>query len=267
MVLGAWQRSADAPRGDVLPRVRRGSGGPLARVGPGSVWVQLALASPTALVADADPSTLLNRYVRPLLRALTRSGALAHYFGRDWVSVARRPAGVVAFAHDAGSGRTCLEALVGVGTAFTDAPRSSFLGKVPVALAEVAPRATPAAVADAIAAAYAEAYAAGAAADLTVRLEEGTTLGEEPAWACRMEEAIGTVAAGRDEAGVLRLGGEWMASRDAVARVEAAVAALGTAPSSEAIAAAADDAFGDPAVALFGVRALASFATVLAAAR
>ena len=112
------------------PRVRRGSGGPEVRLGPGTVHVALALAHPGALV-PCDEKRIVNRAVRPLLRALTRIGALAHFFGRDWVSVQHRPVAWVGFAHDAGTRRTLFEAFVAVRTPFHVTERPSFLGKTP----------------------------------------------------------------------------------------------------------------------------------------
>jgi hypothetical protein len=40
---------------------------------------------------------LLNRNVRPFLRAFTRAGAMAHYFGREWISLRKRPAALLGF--------------------------------------------------------------------------------------------------------------------------------------------------------------------------
>ena len=92
IVLGALQRVSEIA-GDIdgsEALVRRGSGGAEARVSPGMLWMQLALARPSALCA-CEPVRLLNRYVRPLLRALAKVGALAHYFDRDWISTSKRP--------------------------------------------------------------------------------------------------------------------------------------------------------------------------------
>ena len=83
-----------------------------------------------ALVA-CDESRLVNRYVRPLLRALTKVGATAHFFGRDWVSVAGRPVAWVGFAHDAGTRRTVFEAVVAVGAPYVVRARESTGGTRP----------------------------------------------------------------------------------------------------------------------------------------
>jgi hypothetical protein len=261
VALGAFQRSSEVAAG--VPLVLRGSGGAAARVGPGTVWVQLALARPDALVA-CDAARLLNRHVRPLLAALTKVGALAHYFGRDWVSVARRPAALVGFAHDARTGRALVEAFVAVTTPVSLGDRASFMGKAPVTVAEVAPAATPERVADAIVAAHLAAYGLEAAAlspdaEPGALEEEPGALEEEPPWAATRAEALGTIAAGVDRRGRMRLGGELMASRDAVLALEAAIA-RGDDP------AAASDALAAPGAVAFGVRDLASVRDALVAA-
>ena len=105
-----------------------------------------------ALVA-CDAAHIVNRYVRPLLRALAKCGALAHFFGRDWVSVGHRPAAWVGFAHDRESGRAVVESFVARETPFDLAPRASYLGKEPGTLASIVGRAIDEArLADAIAA-------------------------------------------------------------------------------------------------------------------
>jgi len=264
-VLGALQRGEDAPQGAL---VRRVSGGALVRVGPGTLHVLLALRTPSALV-PCDARSLNNRYVRPLLRALTKSGAPAHYFGRDWVSVGHRPAGAVGFAHDAGTGRAAFEAFVPVRTSFSD-PRPSFLGKEPGTLEGISGRAFDTkTLTELIADAYG-ALAVGASRVLSPRAvvttpETAEALRGEPRWAARVDEVIGPVCAGRDSAGVLRLGGDFMASRDAVARVEAEVAALGDGATSEAVGAIVDLAFAPPA-AIEGVKDLGSLRRALLAA-
>lgn len=247
VVMGAFERGGG---------VRRGSGGASARVGPGSVWVQLALARPEALVA-CEPAQLLNRYVRPLLKALTKSGALAHYFGRDWISVARRPCALVAFAHDASTHRALFEAIVAVRTPFALGARGSFLGKEPTTMAAHASGAEPAKVAEAIVEAYLHAYGR-TPAPLSLPDAEAGPEPPEPPWAATRDEGIGTIAAGRDHTGRMRVGGELMASRDAIASLEDALA-RGEDPSR-----AVDEVLG-PAV-TFGVESLASIRDVILAA-
>src|SRR5580698_6297607 len=159
LLLGAFQRASSTPEAGT--RWRRGSGGPAVRLGPGTVHVALALAHPGALTA-CDEKRIVNRSVRPLLRALTRVGATAHFFGRDWVSVRHRPAAWVGFAHDTTSRRTLFEAFIAVRTPFHIAQRSSFLGKPAGTLEEITGMSIdPARLAETIVDAYAEASGFG----------------------------------------------------------------------------------------------------------
>jgi hypothetical protein len=266
---GAFQRLA-GPAGRGIRRARRGSGGPEVGVGPGTVHVVLALASPGALF-PCDEKRIVNRAVRPLLKALTRVGALAHFFGRDWVSVDHRPAAWVGFAHDATTRRTVFEAFVAVRTPFHLDLRPSFLGKAPGTLEEILGKPVdPQRLADAIAAAYVAAWGAEAfeipvarsAADATAVDELATDAGDPP-WTATVEEAIGVLGAGPDATGAFRVGGDLLVSRDALARLEVRAATL----ADDAIAAAVDDSLAGPGVALDGVRSLTSVRDVILRAR
>jgi hypothetical protein len=79
-----------------------------------------------------------------------------------------------------------------------------------------------------------------------------------------VEEAIGRVCAGRDRHGALRIGGDFLASRDAVAGLEARIATLGSAPQEEAIGRAVNDTFAAQGVALEGVADLGNVREVIA---
>jgi hypothetical protein len=255
-VLGAFQRATSEGS------LRRASGGPAVRVGPGTVHVALALATPSALV-PCEARQIVNRYVRPLLRALTRHGHLAHYFGRDWISVAHRPAGWVGFAHDAGTGRTLFEAFVAVSTPFALAQRESFLGKPHATLEEL--RRGPVDATE-LAVAIADTYAVDAVRG-ELAWPAGTTDASrarpEPPWAVTVEEAIGTLGAGPDAAGTFRVGGDLLVSRDALARLEARAA---TAPRDD-LARIVDETLAARGVALDGVKSLASVLDVVTRAR
>jgi hypothetical protein len=265
-VLGAFQRPSDAGecRG---PLLRRSSGGPFVTVGPGTLHVLLCLEHPAALV-PCDPRRIVNRHVRPLLRALTKRGALAHYFGRDWLSVAHRPVGEVGFAHDGVSRRTVFEAFVAVGYPFAPPSRPTFMSKLPGTLEAVTGRKF-----DGLDVAIADAYAEAAGrAVAPLPLEGGQPTGDEagiddPPWSAKAVEAIGVVAAGRDSSGTLRLGGELLASRDALDRVAAQVARLPPEATAEDIGAIVDREMSAPTVALDGVRDLATLRDVLARGR
>jgi hypothetical protein len=264
VVLGGLQRASELGSADDGARtlLRRGSCGAEAVVGRGTLWMQLALERSDALVR-CEPSRLLNRYVRPLLRALTKVGALAHYFDRDWISAGRRPVAMIAFAHDIGSGRSLVEALIAVRTPFALRERASYLGKPPATLEDVGATVELGRLGDAVVEAYGAAYGRQIVemADFTGDGERARAtdadLRAEPPWASTREEAIGIVAAGRDREGAMRLGGELMVSRDAVKGLESRLA------HHEDIATAVDATLGAPDVALVGVRSLTSVRDVL----
>jgi hypothetical protein len=274
VLVGAFQRGAGmAPE---WPLVRRGSGGPEIRVGPGTVHVALALAHPGALRGFADERRIVNRAVRPLLRALAKTGGLAHFFGRDWISVAHHPVGWVGFAHDAASRRTLFEAFVGVRTPFALGPRASFLGKAVATLESLRegplePPGSRGFTAERLASAVVDAYVAqagGDARDLAPAEVAATATGAgddpraDPPWTATCEEAIGLVGAGPDARGVLRVGGDLLVSRDALARLEERLAGATRADVPRVV----DETLAAPGVALDGVKSLASIADVVARA-
>jgi hypothetical protein len=243
VLLGAFQRTVGLG-GEGLLR-RRGSGGPEVRVAVGSVHVLLSLASPGALV-PCDEKRIVNRHVRPLLRALTKTGHMAHYFGRDWVSVAGKPVAWVGFAHDATTRRTVFEAVVAVGAPYVVTPRESLRGKE-AAVVEV----DPARLVEAIVEAYARDFEAVAIAASDVGGDEVPA--DDPPWAGTREEVIGTVGAGRDAAGVFRVGGDLLVSRDALARLESGAVGEGV-----DLGQLVDQTLAAPGVALDGIRSLTS---------
>lgn len=151
VVLGAGQRAGRVLRLDACATTgtavyRRLTSGTAAYVGERAILWTLALPHVAALVPDATPRTLLNRNVRGFLEGLRRAGgALAHYFGREWISVDRRPAVVLGFEVSAG-GAVLLEAIAGWDASLalpealaTAAERAvdRWLGKAPAALGEV----------------------------------------------------------------------------------------------------------------------------------
>lgn len=270
IVLGSFQRRSEVgPTSELV--LRRGSGGGAARVGPGSIWLQLALARPDALV-PCTADKVLNRYVRPLLRALTRvSSVPVSYFGRDWISAAHRPVGLVGFAHDTATGRVLFEALVAITTPFSVNERPTFLGKPEATLEETARRElgierVVLAIVDAyatLASEVSDAPAVGSAgAEAEDRREEST--GE---WLAKTDEPMGTIAAGRDAAGKIRVGGELMVSQDAHTRLEERLNELPAAAASDEIGRIVDETFAGPGAVVFGVRSLASVRDVIVAAR
>jgi hypothetical protein len=188
--------------------------------------------------------------VRPLLAAITKAAAPARYFGRDWISVAHRPVALVAYGHDATTQRTTFEAIVACRAPLGVGARASYLGKEPATL-----DLDPGLLGGAIAEAY------GVALRACPSPRERVGIMADPAWTATREEPIGIIAAGRDRAGTLRVGGELMVARDALAALEARVA-----PETDraVIGAIVDEILGDPRSALFGVRSLASIRDVIA---
>lgn len=246
IVSGAFERRE---RG----RVRRGSGGAALTVGRGTVWLTLRLARADVLTA-CDPTRLMNRHVRPLLKALGRCGAQAAYFDRDWFAVDHRPAGMVAFGHDATTGACTFEAFVAVTSPFAFVQRDSYRGKQPGALDELAGVADSARIIDAIVVAYGDGHRV-----VELPMPETTTIGrsdEDPPWLATVDEAIGIVGATRS-----RLGGEFMASRDAVARFEAEMA------TTTDVGSLVDATFTAPNVVVYGVRSLKSIRDAVLDAR
>ena len=261
-VLGAFQRAAQIALAEGVrePLVRRGSGGPEVLVGPGTVWMLLSLAHPAVLVA-CDQARIVNRYVRPLVRAMIKVGATAQWGGRDWIGVRTRPAAWIGFAHDATSRRTTVEAFVAVRSPFARGTRGSFRGKAPGTLEEIMDRSFEL---ERIEEAIAEAYR-GIASEPALAPAPVPAPAPAPApaldgpWLATVEEAIGVIGAGRDARGVLRVGGDLLVSRDALVKLEAQIA---TATHSD-LARIVHATLGAPGVALEGVRSLASVVDVV----
>jgi hypothetical protein len=232
------------------------------------VHVALALEHPGALV-PCDEKRIVNRSVRPLLRALTKvlgPGGPAHFFGRDWVSVGHRPAAWVGFGHDATTRRTLFEAFVAVRAPFARSQRASFLGKPPGTLESILGREIEPAR---IAAAVVDSYAGGTDRVLLEALSATAAPADprvdpaDPAWAATCEEAIGTLGAGPDGQGKFRVGGDLLVSRDALARLES----LAASARDDDLGRIVNETLGAPGVALDGVKSLESVREVIARAR
>lgn len=263
VLLGAFQRTSELASDPGVPIFRRGSGGHAVRAGEGVVYVQLVLAHPSALVA-CDASRLLNRYVRPVLHGLGRLGKPAHYFGRDVVSVEKRPVAFVGFGHDRASGRSLVEAFVAVEAPFWVVPRSSWRDRTAWTLTEATGKSVqPARVVDALREAFATAYGSAAREVSLASVESAMQAPDDPPWAAVREEAIGIVGAGKDRDGTFRVGGELMASRDAIAALERGALSV----DGEGLGALVDETLGGPGSATFGVRSLGCVRDVIAEAR
>lgn len=246
VVLGAFQRACEVKTD--LPISRRASGGAAVRCGPGTVHVVVAVPAPEA------PNKILNRLVRPLLKAVTKQSIVTSYFGRDWISAAHRPVGYVCFAHHSKTERTVFEAFVATKTPFALGPRASFQGKDPTEVAI-----DPAKLVEGIIAAYARAWML----DVERKpIDDAPVLPslDEPEWLAKVDEAIGPVYADRTH-----LGGELMASSDAMERLHERLRT--TSDDFDAIGEAIDAELKNEAVAMEGVRQLRSLQIAVAKAR
>jgi hypothetical protein len=150
VVLGASQRAGRVVRLDACAAaktavLRRATSGTAVYAGDRAIVWTLALPHVAALVADATARTLLNRNVRGFLKGLSRAGAIAHYFGREWISVRQRPAVVMGFEATA-SGAVLIEVIAGfdMSAALPEALATEeekaidrWLGKAPAALGEL----------------------------------------------------------------------------------------------------------------------------------
>jgi len=118
VVLGALQRAgrvvdvaACATAG--VPVLRRCTTGTAAYIGSRAILWTLVLPHVAALHPDATPRTLLNRNVRGFLRGLSRGGAPAQYFGREWIAIQHRPAALLGF-EALPDGRVVIEIFAGL---------------------------------------------------------------------------------------------------------------------------------------------------------
>jgi len=241
VLLGAFQRACDGPPAAIT----RGTGGCAVRVGKGTLHLLVAIPK-----LEHDESVILNRHVRPLLRAIR-----ARYFGRDWIDVDHHPVAHVGFAHERATGRTVFEAFIAVRTPFALGTPPSYMGKSPTTLEALRGPIDDEALVAAIIAAYGYELRAPSSEEIS-QLEARSS---KP-WSLCIDEAIGSVCAGRDEDGRVRVGGEFMSSFDAVRDLEARI------ERGEPIRDAVDAAFTAPHTALFGVRSLDSFVRALEAA-
>ena len=236
ILIGAFQRPCDAPSSSI----QRGTGGCAVRVGAGTLHVMVA--TPTF---EEDESVILNRMTRPLLRALG-----ARYFGRDWIDVDHHPIAHVGFAHERATRRTVFEAFVAVRTPFAIEDRASYMGKTPATLESLRKKIDDAALVQSII----DAYALPVHEPTPPLSSSQLTAHSSQPWTSCIDEPIGRVCAGFDDDGHFRLGGEFMASFDAVRDFEERIAR------HEDAEEAADAAFTAPHTALFGVRSLRTFA-------
>lgn len=225
IALGRFQRARstlDLARleGSGLSLVRRKSGGGALRVGRGQVYVSIEMAT-----AGIEPSRILNRNVRPLLRALTSLSHIAVTSGGREVMLARgEPIGWVGVHHEVDSGATGLEAIINVSRTFeldpnvnlqTGAIQPRF--KTPRTLQEMLDRQVT--EEEVVAAIVRE---LGVDEWFTADAPVPRVDMDEAPFTAMIEEAIGLIGAIR-ESDRIAIGGDLMASHDALAALERAV--------------------------------------------
>ncbi len=266
-VLGAYQREEDALAPAARASVhRRVTGGPAVIGGEGITYAALALARAGALM-ECPRERVLNRNVRPFLAALRQLGASAHYFGREFVSVDRRPAALVAWTREP-SGAVLIEVVLGVERPFAlpgaelgvlpSAPR--MLGKEPLALASAMRPFAPRELAEALAGACASMKPlAIEARPLAVRESAEPLAPTADRWSSPREVPIGIVRAGLsfDERGVIAgaaLAGDFFQDADAPARLRASL--VGGLPGAERFRDAINATYGPHGAVIEGLRSL-----------
>jgi hypothetical protein len=223
--VGAFDR---VPASAGVPSYFRGTGGVTFEVDTGALYMGIALSHPGCLLAGSA-NQVLNRVVRPLLKALTKvTGKRTAYFGRDHVSAEQANVGWVAMAHS------------------VDTNRASFEAYLPPMDADLA-----AGIVDA----YTRAYPELRISDMSIAGEAQLLVNEDPPWSNTEDEAMGPLGILRERGGRLRFGGSLMASADRMhALNEAIQSPMGLQECGEFL----DALFAAPAM-LFGVRSLESF--------
>lgn len=288
IALGAHQRAVQAvhlsrARESGVSVLRRASGGPTMHAGDGVVYLALGLRTASTLL-ECPRDRVLNRNVRGLLAGLSAGGVAAHYFGREFVSLARRPAVGCHWTRDA-AGHVLLEFFLGVSVshlpddalvAYPSRVEPAMNGKAPITFADayattargVAPDAEPL-VQLALVRGYAQQYQLAlepvAAPDVSPRTDLATRNDEDDQdddamrWSQPHEVPIGFVSAGlavRD--GAIRdaqLAGDFFADADGAARLHSAL--VGHAPAPETLVAAINATYGAGGAVIEGLRSLA----------
>jgi hypothetical protein len=243
-LLGRWSPA---------PGPRRATGGPSGRAGEGVLVVALALEE-AGVFMETPRDRVLNRTVRGLLAALRHLGFAAHYFGREWVSVDRRPAGLLGWTR-ASDGRVLFEAWLGASGPFVHDSQDRFLDKTPVTLAEAGTAPTASALAEACERGWPAEWTDGA-------LDAPEPLPAYPPeglrWSTPRAAPIGLVQAGLAiEAGIVRdaaLAGDFFQDLDAPERLRTAL--VGGAPTPERLRDALNVTYGAGGAVIEGLRSL-----------
>lgn len=152
VILGAMQRTGCVINANACARkgvgmMRRLTTGPAAFLDGSGLILTLALPHVAAIYEDATNRTLLNRNVRPFLHAFNQASVMAHYFGREWISLRKSPAALIGFDMTR-TGAVLIEVILGADNsialpkelqAVTERKIDRFMGKTAVGLREIVP--------------------------------------------------------------------------------------------------------------------------------
>jgi hypothetical protein len=302
----AWLLGAHQHAGQVLPGrepgsaggapsvvLRRATGGIAVRGGDGITYVALALRDRSSLM-PCPRARILNRNVRGVLSGFRKAGIIAHYFGRDFITIDARPATYVGWAART-DGRVLLEFLVCETSSCFIAPRElgypaptndPLRGKEPWTLQQavgtvigsdtrepVRGRSLIEHLADGYRSGWNATFEPTAIPEAWTRTHADVRVGLPPDpdasalhWSHPIEEAIGFISAGVsiDGAGKLarvRMCGDFFADDACAITLERML--IGVAPSPDHIARAIDNAYGQAGHDIEGVRDLHTFQTAI----
>jgi lipoate-protein ligase A len=288
VALGAYQHAPHALGAHVLalPALRRPTGGGAVWASEGVLYFALGLAHASVLM-QCPPGKILNRNVRGFLAGVRSLGVPAHYFGRDFVSVANEPGAYIGW-YEAGDGRVLLEFFVALDASFalpeglSAYPQSTeppLRGKRPTTLRAAGARElTPHDTLARLAAGYAKPFALELAAEppssaelaRASALSAGWRVAPEDSfgltWSDPHQEAIGFVSAGArlDARGcfeALRVGGDFYQRAECPAQLQARL--LGEPANEERVGAALDAVYAAQPGAIEGVRRLTTLRDAL----
>jgi lipoate-protein ligase A len=288
VALGAYQHAPHALRAHALalPALRRPTGGGAVWASEGVLYFALGLAHASVLMA-CPPGKILNRNVRGFLAGVRSLGVPAHYFGRDFVSVANQPGAYIGW-YEADDGRVLVEFFVALDASFAlpdglsaypPAAEPPLRGKPPITLRAAGARElTPHDTLAKIAAGYAKGFALKLASEppsseelaRATALRAGSQVAPEDSlgltWSDPHEEAIGFVSAGArlDARGcfaALSVGGDFYQRAQCPAQLHAQL--LGQPADEQRVGGALDAVYAAQPGAIEGVRRLTTLRDAL----
>jgi hypothetical protein len=238
LVLGSLQRPATLAQRSALPQAPvhwRTTTGTEAHLSGATIYHALALPRVNALFSDAKARTLLNRNLRLMLRGYAAAGVPLRYFGTEVLALRGHPVALIGYDQSS-SGAVLIEVLVGLEHALVLRP--ALRREPPKAMFEVL-GATPDAeeLAQRVMMASVERHGASlrdVSRELAgFEIAEGLEVAPAPPGAApfpeRAPSGVVPIPLGVVEASVeptVRISGDLLVSRAALARVESAAAEL-----------------------------------------